>query len=217
VKKILFLFIIILAAFKVKGQDSLRIKLKFASIYGTTGAIQTSNARTVGKFKGNVGVFENFKHDSLDVLIFSFGVHENIEVGIQSEIPSNLNPKMNFFFKVRGSEQGNFWGFKSKFLPSTAFGINKNSAFAVASYIIRDIDFSFGYNFSDYSKGMFVNFSYQPLKFVAIQTEYLGNSIGFGLRTQYRGIELSLIYLHTLYEKNNFSQKAYWRIAYNFK
>lgn len=216
-QKIFFLFIFILAAFNVQGQDSKRQKFNSASFFGTTGAIQTSNTSTVGKFNGNVGVFENFKYDSLDILVFSFGVHKNIEVGIQSDIPSNLNPKMNFFFKVRGSVQGNFWVFKSKFLPSTAFGINKNSAFAVASYEIKDFDFSFGYNFSDYSKGVFVNFSYQPFKLAAIQAEYINSSVGFGLRTQYSGIELSLIYLHTFYDKNIFPQNAYWRIAYNFR
>lgn len=137
-------------------------------------------------------------------------------MGIQSDIPSLINPEMNFFFKIKGTEQGDFYGFKSKFLPSTAFGINRNSAFAVTSYEIKDIEFSVGYNFSDYSKGLFSNFSYQPFKFAAIQAEYVNNTVGFGLRSEYVGIELSYIYFHSLYDENFISQNAYWRIAYNF-
>lgn len=215
-EKALFLIIFLLATFNVQGQDSTRLKSNFASLFGTTGTIQTPNTRIVGKFNGNIGVFENFGYDSLDNLVFCFGVHKNIEVGIQSDIPSKFNPKINFFFKIKGTEQGNFYGFKSKFIPSTAFGINRNSAFAVASYEIKDVEFSVGYNFSDSRKGMFSNISYQPFKFAAIQAEYVNNHVGLGLRYEYIGIEFSLIYSHSLYYENFLSQKAYWRIAYNF-
>lgn len=123
---------------------------------------------------------------------------------------------MNFFFKIKGFQQGQLFGLRSDLLPSTAFGIQRNSAFAVASYDFRSIGFSFGYNFSDYTKGMFANFSFHPIQYAAFQCEYLDNSFGIGLRTYYRGVELGVVYLHNLDNEEFIKEHAYWRIAYNF-
>jgi hypothetical protein len=216
-KKILSLFFFLcFITLKVRGQDSINVRRHFASIYGTTGLIQTSNTNTVGKFNGNIGVFENLSADSLDNLVFCFGVHQNIEVGIQSEIPSQPNPRMNFFFKIKGFKQGDLFGLKSRFFPSTAFGIHRKSAFAVASYAFRLFSFSSGYHFSDLSKGIFANFSFHPSRQGSFQCEFIDNTAGFGVRTYYRGIEFSLVYLHKLKDEKIMKENAYWRIAYNF-
>jgi hypothetical protein len=217
VKKILALICGILGALNLKGQDSTTPKFPFASIYGTTGIIHTPNTSMVGKFNGNIGVFENFRSDSLDQLVFCFGVHPNIEVGIQSEIPTQPNPRMHFFFKIQGFQQGRLFGLRSKYIPSTAFAMQKNGAFAIAGYAFRSINFSGGYGFSDFSQGVFANVSFQPIKYAALQSEYLDDSLGLGLRSQYRGIELSVVYRHGLGDEEFRGHNAYWRIAYNFQ
>lgn len=191
--------------------------LTFASLHGTSGAIQTSDAKTIGKFRGNIGVFENFRSDSLDRITFCFGVHDHIEVGLQSEIPTKADPRMNFFFKVKGNDQGNYFGLKSKFIPATAFGIHRRGAFAVASYQIHKVLVSVGYNFSDDTNGAFANLSYYPVRFIAVQAECLSNVIGVGLRGNYKGIEMSLMYSHPLSTSQFISENRYLRIAYNFR
>ena len=198
------------------AQDAPISKTPFASRYGVTGVIQTADASTVGKFKGNIGVFENLRFDSLDNLVFAFGVHENIEVGIQSEIPSHRDPRMNFFFKFRGFDQGHFFGLKSKFFPSTAFGIHSRSAFAVASYDLKFLRLSTGYSFSDYTKGMFFNFSIYPIKYGAVQFEYVENTIGAGLRGVFKGVELSMIYMYNVDDQRLHGRNAFLRLGYNF-
>jgi hypothetical protein len=100
---------------------------------------------------------------------------------------------MNLFFKIRGIEQGHLFSLNSIFIPSIAFGINKNSTFAVIGYEIWIFDISMGYDFSDNESGIFANISFQPIKYITIQTEYIDKFMGFGIRIQYFGIELSII------------------------
>ena len=197
------------------GQNDKEMHL-FSSLYGTTGSILTSHAYTVGKFKGNVGVFENFSTDFEDNLIFNFGVHENIEVGIQSEIPTHPDPSMNFLFKIRANEQGSYLGFRKKWIPTTAFGIHRNNAFAVASYDFDFLQWSLGYNFSDDRQGLFSNLNIPIKKIAVVQLEYVDDKLAAGLRCRYKGITSSIIYFHNLKEKSLNNENAYWEVSYHF-
>ncbi len=188
----------------------------FNSLYGTTGHILTSNAYTVGKMQGNIGVFENFASDWEDNLIFNIGVHDKIEVGIHSEIPSHPNPKLNFLFKIRANEQGEYFGLKSKFIPATAFGINRHSAFAVLSYQFKIVDVSLGYNFSDDRESLFSNIAIQILPFAQMQLEYVKNFVSAGLRFRYKGITASLLGSYALQDDDFNTELAYWEVAYRF-
>ena len=197
------------------AQDSLGI-IKFTSLYGTTGVYTSYDANTIGKLKGSISVFENFKFDSLDQIVFNFGVHEKVEVGIQSGIPAHSFSKLNFFFKFQGTEQGNFLGLKSKFLPATAIGANQYSTFAVASYAIKKLMASVGYHFSDNKQSAFYNISYYPIKFLAVQGEYFKDQLAFTLRIKYRGFVSSLLVAHNVDDSDFSSSKAYWNIAFYF-
>lgn len=214
-KQVLTLVLVFLTQ-QVSAQIQDEIVL-FNSLYGTTGNILTSNAYTVGKFKGNIGVFENFDTDFEDNLIFNFGVHEKIEIGIQSEIPTHPNPTLNFFFKLRANEQGEYFGLKNKCIPVTAFGINRDNAFAVASYNFKLCQISIGYNFSDDRQSFFTGLNLRIIKEIHLQVEYVDNTFSGGLRIRYKGITAGMVYYHPL-DMNTFDDKfAFWEISYNFK
>ena len=148
--------------------------------------------------------------------MFNFGVHEKIEVGIQSEIPTHPNPTMNFLFKFRANEQGSYLGLKKKWIPATAFGINRDNAFAVATYDFRLCQVSIGYNFSDNRQSLFSAVNIPIFKIIALQTEYVSNTISAGLRARYKGFTGGIVYSQAL-DNNNFDNKfAFWEVSYNF-
>lgn len=149
-------------------------------------------------------------------MIFNFGVHENIEVGIQSEIPTHPDPSMNFLFKIRANEQGSYLGFRKKWIPTTAFGIHRNNAFAVASYDFGFLQWSLGYNFSDDRQGLFSNLNIPIKKIAVVQLEYVDDKLAAGLRCRYKGITSSIIYFHNLKEKSLNNENAYWEVSYHF-
>lgn len=200
-----------------KAQDSSFTKSHFASFYGSTGLIMTPNTRTVGKFNGNIGVFENFHSDSLDQVVFCFGVHPNIEVGIQSGIPTQPNARMSFFFKIKGFEQGRFFGLRPRLFPATAFGLQQNGAFAIAGYGFGPFDISGGLQFQRPGRRSLCQYQLPALQYAALQSEYQNGALGLGLRTQYRGVEFSILYRHHTSNDKPLAQNAWWRLAYNFR
>lgn len=197
------------------GQDTPNPVL--SSIYGTSGAIRTSEAFTRGKFMGDIGVLENLEADTKDRITFCIAIHEHLEVGIRSDIPSKKNAQMNFHFKIRGNDQGNYFGIKKRWIPATAFGINQESAFAVASYRIKRVRFSGGYSFSEGRQGPFSNFTWSPLHFLVLQGEYVQETIGVGVRGIYKGIELSLMHTQPLNTPLELSEYTWLRIGYNWR
>jgi hypothetical protein len=213
-KYILFLFVF--TSTFLYAENQLWTKIPYASSYGTTGVIDTPNGKTVGRFNGNIGIYENMGNDTLDFCGICFGIHERVEAGLQSDIPSKENPKINFFFKIQGTKQGRIFRLNNIFIPSTAFGINKNSAFAVIGYDIWLFECSIGYNFSDMKQGIFGNISFQPIEYLTLQTEYYNKNIGVGLRTQFLGMELSFIYKYNIRDDIFKKENGWFRIAYNF-
>jgi hypothetical protein len=89
--------------------DSLLLQ-NYPSLFGSTGAVLTPDARTPGRFRGSIGVYENFQTELEDNLLFLSGIHDQLEVGLQSDIPAQADPELNFFFKIRGNSQGSYFG-----------------------------------------------------------------------------------------------------------
>ena len=195
-------------------QDSIAIH-RFPSLHGSTGVFKTTDAFTAGKLKGTISLFENVRYDSLDQLVFNFGVHDQLDVGLQSGIPSH-DPTVNFVFKFRGTNQGNFFGFKHKLLPATAIGFNRQSTYAAASYYLTNWASTIGYHFSDGKQSLFANLSYHHKSGLAIQIEYLKNHFGSAIRFKHRQFTGGIFTAFEL-DKGRFeASKTYWSIGFDF-
>jgi hypothetical protein len=207
-------YVLLLASAQVTAQDSLNV-IKFISLQGNTGVYNTADATTMGKGKGSIGIFENTSDDSLDRVVFTYGIHEKLEIGIRSGIPAH-DPNLNFHFKFQGTEQGNFFGWKKRFLPATAVGVNRHSTFVVASYAIRKLAASVGYNFSEGKQSAFFNVSYYPVPLITIQGEYYRNHVAGVIRFKYKKIASGFFTSVNPKRSNSSGENMYWYLAFSF-
>ncbi|MEL6534862.1 MAG: hypothetical protein AAFQ98_05590, partial [Bacteroidota bacterium] len=185
---------------------------QYPNMQGTTGAITTATAHTLPKGHGYISIQESFILDSLDRVHITVGLTNRLEVGLRSDIPQLLNPRLSMIVKFNAFLQDSLF----KGMPALSVGMHRGYMYLVSSYRWNRFGLSGGWNKTAKAQGFFANASVQFLPAWTLQADVSPVGAGVALRARWKSLWLSLIYYQPRVE-NRRLEDYFWEIGYHWE
>ncbi|HAA13570.1 MAG TPA: hypothetical protein DCE41_18505 [Cytophagales bacterium] len=185
---------------------------QYPNMQGTTGAITTATAHTLPKGHGYISIQESFILDSLDRVHITVGLTNRLEVGLRSDIPQLLNPRLSMIVKFNAFLQDSLF----QGMPALSVGMHRGYMYLVSSYRWNRFSLSGGWNKTAKAQGFFANASVQFLPAWTLQADVSPVGAGIALRARWKSLWLSLIYYQPRIE-NQRLEDYFWEIGYHWE